>query len=49
MEDINNMSMKDFHHLIEYLDRRAKIESGKPVRLKESNRRMISRAKERNR
>lgn len=49
MEDINNMGMDDFHHLMEYLDRKSKIEEGKPVRLRESNREMIRRAKVRNR
>lgn len=48
MEDINNMSMKDFIHLSEYLDRKYKIDNKQPVPLRESNRRMIERAKARN-
>jgi hypothetical protein len=41
MYDINNMSMTDFNNLNEYLERSNKMKSGQPVKLRESNKRMI--------
>ena len=47
MADINNMSMKDFHHLLKFLKRRENMREGKPVELKQSQKDMIKKAKER--
>ena len=48
IDDINNMSMKDFTNLSRYVDRKHKIETGKPIPLRESNKNMIKMAKMRN-
>jgi len=41
MYDINNMSLKDFNNLYEYIERREKMGKHEPVKLRESNKRMI--------
>jgi hypothetical protein len=45
MEDINNMSMKDFNGLMKYVTIRERKRSGKPVPLRDSQKEMIKRAK----
>jgi len=45
MEDINNMTMKDYYGLCEYLELREKMRDNKPIPLKESQREMIKRTK----
>lgn len=49
MQDINNMSLSDFNHLYEYVERRDKINKHEPVKLRESNRRMIQATKNKKR
>ena len=46
MEDINNMSLKDFGTVLEFAERRANKNSSKPVPLRESNKRMIEATKQ---
>ena len=46
MKDINCMKLKDFHGVLGFADRRAKMMSGKPVSLKSEQKDMIKRAKE---
>jgi len=45
IEDINNMSMKDFNNLNRYLEKREKIRTNKPVPLSDSEKEMIKRSK----
>lgn len=45
MEDINNMSLKDFYGLNWYMNKIENMRSGKPIPLKESQKEMIKRAK----
>ena len=45
IEDINNMSMKDFNNLNRYLEKREKIRTNKPVPLSDSEKEMIRRTK----
>ena len=47
MEDINNMSIKDFYNLNKFLNRREKMRTHKPVELKQSQKDMIQATKER--
>jgi len=46
MKDINNMDIKDFNNIFEYSNRIETSRSGKPVPLRESNKRMIQATKE---
>ena len=48
MEDLNNMDIIDFNRLNKYIKRRNAQRNGKPIELKDSNKEMIRRAKERN-
>jgi len=48
MEDINNMDINDFNRLNDFIEKRNKLQKGEPIGLKDSNREMIKRAKERN-
>jgi len=45
IEDINNMSMKDFNNLNRYLEKREKIRTNKPISLSDSEKEMIRRTK----
>jgi len=45
LEDINNMSMKDFNNLNRYLEKREKIRTNKPISLSDSEKEMIKRSK----
>ena len=45
LEDINNMSMKDFNNLNRYLEKREKIRTNKPISLSDSEKEMIKRTK----
>ena len=47
MYDINHMKFKDFLNLLDYVEYRDKKQSGKPVPIKESQKDMIKRLKER--
>jgi len=47
MKDINDMSLKDFNNLNRYLARRERIRDNKTVPLRDSQKEMIKRAKER--
>ena len=47
MQDINNMSLRDFNSLYKYIDRREKKRNHEPTELRESNRRMIEENKKR--
>ena len=46
MQDINNMTMKDFNNLMCYLKFKEDKDSGKAVPLKQSQKDMIKKAKE---
>jgi len=46
MYDINNMNIKDFNNLFEYISRKDKIKNKQPVPLRESNKRMIQATKD---
>ena len=46
IEDINNMSLNEFNGIIQFTNRRKNIHDGKPVKLKQSQKDMIKRAKE---
>ena len=46
MSDVNNMSMKDFTNLLKHLERKNRMKTGKPVKLKQSQKDMIKKAKE---
>ena len=48
MEDINNMSIYDFNNLYDYIERRDKKRNHEPVKLRESNKRMIQATKNKN-
>ena len=48
MKDINNMSLNDFNNVFKYISRKNKERKGEIVPLKESNKNMIKRRKERN-
>lgn len=41
MKDINDMSIDEFNHLYEFIDRREKIRKHQPIPLRDSNKRMI--------
>ena len=41
MGDINNMSLKDFYGILDFLKRQDDKKSGKPVKLRESQKEMI--------
>ena len=45
IEDINNMSMKDFNNLNRYLEKRERTREHKPVPLTDSEKEMIKRTK----
>jgi hypothetical protein len=46
MQDINNMFLRDFFTLQDYLLRRDQKQKGQPVALRDSNKEMINRFKE---
>jgi len=47
MKDINKMSMKDFDGMMVYLKNKKNIDERKPIPLKQSQKDMIKRTKER--
>ena len=46
MQDINNMNLKEFYSLLDYLKTKNDKQSGKAVPLKQSQKDMIKKAKE---
>jgi len=49
MEDINNMSLTDFYGILRFSKKRQDKREGKPIPLKESQKEMIRRTREKNR
>jgi len=48
MQDINDMQLKDYYNLLKYLDKREKIKTHQPIKLKQSQIDMIKKTKEKN-